>query len=89
MIISEQKRLGVIALSLCLGGLFLGALIEVLAEALGHNANKPAHLITFGSQVAAFVLGILSRQTAMGKAAYISAATFFSVVFVGSVYLYG
>jgi len=54
---SEQKRAGVIALSLCLGGLVLAIFIGILASALGHNANMPAYMIFLGFQVAGFILG--------------------------------
>ena len=81
MNISEQKRVGVIALFLCLGGLVLAVLIGGLAGAFGYNASMPAYIIFLGFQVAAIVLGIVSRQTVMGKTAYITAA----VLSVGSV----
>lgn len=65
-----RKGYGALALGLSLGGLVLAVLIGMVAGLLGHNADAmPAYLVFLGFQVAAFVLGIVSRQEALGKAA--------------------
>ena len=79
-----EKKYGALALSLCLGGLFLAMLIGMTARLCGYDANMPAYLIFLGFQIGGFVLGIVSRQEALGKTAYITSAVMggLSVVFL-------
>lgn len=69
-----RKEYGALALGLSLGGLVIAALIGVVAGLLDHNVGMAAYLVFLGFQVAAFVLGILSRQAILGKTAYITSA---------------
>jgi len=70
-----RKGHGALALGLSLGGLVLAVLIGVVAGLVGRNMDvMPAYLLFLGFQIAAFVLGIISRQEALGKAAYITSA---------------
>ena len=73
---SEQKRAGVIALSLCLGGLVLAILLGILTSALEHYDHTPAYVVFLGFQIAGFILGIVSRHEVLGKTAYVTAAVF-------------
>ncbi len=82
---TDKRKYGGLALSLCLGGLVLAIAVGMLARLLQHNADMPAYLIFLGFQVAGFVLGIVSRQDALGKTAYITSA----VLAVGSVLFLG
>ena len=70
----EMKRYGKLALVLCLGGLILAVAIGVSARLMNYNADVPAYLIFLGFQVAAFVVGILSRREPLGKAAFLTSA---------------
>jgi hypothetical protein len=78
-----ERRSGLIALSLCLGGLSLAVLIGMLAKLLGHDASMPAYLVFLGFQIAGFVMGIVSRQKVLGKTAYITSA----VLALGSIFI--
>ena len=80
-----MKQYGAIALALGLGGLLLAVAIGMIAHLLGQDARTPAYLVFLGFQVAGFVLGIVSRQEALGKAAYITSAVLAggSLVFLG------
>jgi len=44
----------------------------MIARLLGYQVNMGAYLIFFGSQIAAFVLGIVSRKKRLGKAASVT-----------------
>ncbi len=80
---NEKNRHGVIALTLCLGGVVLAVAIGMIARLLEHDARTPAYLVFLGFQVAGFVMGIISRQDVLGKTAYITSA----VLAVGSLLL--
>ena len=77
---NEKNKHGVIALTLCLGGLVLAVSIGMIASFLEHDARTPAYLVFLGFQVAGFIMGIVSRQDVLGKTAYITSA----VLAVGS-----
>ena len=70
----DKKAHGQRALTLCLGGLVFAISVGLVARLLHRNADMPAYLIFLGFQVAGFVLGILSRQTGLGKTAAVTSA---------------
>jgi len=68
----DSRKHGRLALTLCLGGLVLAVAIGMVARLLHHHADMPAYLIFLGFQIAAFVLGMVSRQDALGRTAAIA-----------------
>lgn len=71
---TDKRKLGGLALTLCLGGLVLAVAVGMLSRLAGYNADMPAYLIFLGFQVAGFVLGIAARQESQGKAAALTSA---------------
>lgn len=80
---TDKGKHGGLALALCLGGLVLAIAIGLAGRLVHHNADMPAYLIFLGFQIGGFVLGIVSRQEVLGRAAAITSA----VLAVGSVVL--
>ena len=70
----SKSRYGAVALGLSIGGMVLAILIVMVAKLLGYQASMPAYLVFFGFQIAAFVMGLISRKEPLGKTAYITSA---------------
>jgi hypothetical protein len=79
----NESKLGKLALLLSLGGVVLAVVIGMLARLTGHNADIPSYLVFLAFQVAAIVLGLVTRKKPLGKAAAITAG----VLAVGSLTL--
>ena len=77
---SNESNLGRIALYIGLGGLLLAVLVGVLGRLIERDLRGPAFLLFAGAQVAAIVLGLMSKHTPLGKAAAITS----SVLLIGS-----
>lgn len=78
---NDENKYGAVALALCLGGLILAISIGLIAKVLGHDARMPAYFVFIGFQTSGFILGIVSRQEALGKTAYITSG----ILAVGSI----
>jgi len=70
----DELKYGKLALMLTLGGVVIAVVIGVLARLTEHNADTSAYLIFLAFQVAAIVLGLITRKSPLGKAAAITAA---------------
>jgi hypothetical protein len=68
------KNLDRLAFAVGLGGLLSALLIGVAASLLQRDWRGPAFLLFAGAQVAAIVLGLLSRHAPLGKAAAITSS---------------
>ena len=69
----DKSKYGKLALMLTLGGVVIAIVIGMLVRLTGHNADTSAYLIFLSFQVAAIVLGLITRRTPLGKAAAITA----------------
>ena len=69
-----------LALTLCLGGVLLAVIIAILGKILGQNLTMIAYGVFVAFQIAALVLGIVTRAKPLGKTAAIAS----SVLLVGS-----
>ena len=78
---SSQRSLDKLALALGLGGVVLAILVAMIGRMLGHDFSMMAYGIFIAFQIAAIVLGIITRGTPIGKTAAITS----SVLLVGSV----
>ncbi len=74
-----------IALGLCLGGVVLAVAVAMAGRLLGHNFTMMAYGIFLAFQIAALVLGIVTRSRPLGKTAAITS----SVLLVGSLLFIG
>ncbi len=71
----DHVSLDKLALSLCIGGVIAAVAVALTGELLGHNFRMTAYCIFVAFQIAALVLGIITRATPLGKAALITAGT--------------
>ena len=69
-----------LALAVCLGGVLLALAVAMVGKILDHNFTMIAYGIFVAFQVAALVLGILTRARPMGKTAAFTSG----VLLVGS-----
>jgi len=69
---AKESHLDKLALALCLGGVVLAASIAALGALLNQDFTKIAYGIFVAFELAAFVLGIITRATPLGKAAAIT-----------------
>lgn len=76
---SDMLKLGPLALGISLGGVLLAVVIAMSGRLWGENFYALAHLVFAAAQVAAIVLGVMSRDR-MGRAAAITSG----VLLVGS-----
>ncbi len=71
---NSMDRLG---LALCLGGVLVAAFVAILGKTLDQNFTMIAYGIFVAFQVAAFVLGVVTRAKPLGKTAAITSAALF------------
>ena len=77
------RNYGVVAMTLCFGGLVISTLISLISGTLSSTGTRPAYPIFLGFQVAAVALGIFARKDELGRTAAITGA----VLIVGSYFL--
>jgi high-affinity Fe2+/Pb2+ permease len=69
----DEAKLGKLALTLSLGGVVGAVAIGMFARWVGQNADQASFLIFAAFQIAAIVLGLVSRRTPLGRASAITA----------------
>jgi uncharacterized protein YqgC (DUF456 family) len=74
-----------LALGFCLGGVVAAVTVAMLGKILGHNFTMLAYGIFVACQLAALVLGLITRSKPLGKTAAISS----SVLLLGSLFFLG
>lgn len=81
----KQAQMGMLALVVCLGGLVLAVTIAALGRHMERDATMAGFGVFIAAQVAALVLGILSRREPMGNATRIISAIFLvaSLIWLG------
>jgi hypothetical protein len=77
---TKQYPMDKLALVLCLGGVLVAAAVAMLGKSLNRDFVMIAYSIFVTFQVAALVLGVVTRATPLGKTAAITAG----VLLVGS-----
>lgn len=83
MTASNPSHLDRLALAIGLGGLILGVLIAMTGSLLGHNFTMLGFGVFAAAQVAAIVLGLITRASIVGRAAAITS----SILLAGSTLL--
>jgi hypothetical protein len=63
-----------LALGVCLGGIVLGVLIGLLGRLVGLNFFGAGYTVFAAFQVVAIVLGVLCRESTIGKATAIASS---------------
>ena len=76
----HKSHIDKIALGLTLGGVVLAVAIAILGRLLDENLSGSAFIVFIAFQIAALVLGIITRSTPLGKTAAITS----SVLLLGS-----
>jgi len=77
----SKTNLDRIALAIGLGGVLVAALIAIVGKLLGHDFAMIAFGVFAAAQIAAIVLGIITRTSLIGRSAAITS----SILLVGSV----
>lgn len=77
---TTPKSMDKIALGLCLGGVVLAIVAAMVGRLLDHNFTMMAYGVFVAFQIAALVLGIVTRTSPLGKAAAITSG----ILLVGS-----
>jgi len=72
----KEHNLGKLALAVCLGGTLLAVAIGLAEPLIGKDAPIWAFLLFVAFQVAALVLGIITRAQPLGRASAIVSAIF-------------
>ena len=81
----SQLPLDRLALALTLSGVILGVLVAMAGRIYEHNFTMHGYGVFVAFSVAAIVLGIVTRSSAVGKTAAITSA----ILLIGSVAILG
>jgi len=81
---SPPTNLDRLALAIGLGGVLVAVVIAMIGQLLGHNFVMPGFGVFAAAQVAAIVLGVITRASLIGRAAAITSGILLvaSVLFV-------
>ena len=82
---TNQTSMDKAALALCLGGVLVAIAMAMIGRILGHNFSMMAYGIFISFQIAALVLGIVTRSQPLGKTAAITSGVLLmgSLAFLG------
>ena len=77
---ANQTSMDKVALALCLGGVVVAVAVAMIGSILDLHFTKMAYVIFVAFQIAALVLGIVTRSRPLGKSAAITSG----VLLIGS-----
>jgi hypothetical protein len=74
MLEQTPNSMAKLAFGLCLGGVILAVAVTIVTKSLGGDGTLMAYCIFAAFQIAALVLGVVTRANPLGKTAAISSA---------------
>ena len=80
MSVVSSRHLDRFALAIGLGGVLLGVLVAICGRLLGHNFVMHGIAVFAAAQVTAIVLGVITRDSPLGRTAMIAS----SILLIGS-----